>query len=231
MLFHANKSKPRIAVTRRIATSEPAPAMHRRQQFRWLGAVASLVAACALGATVPADAQTQVRRIHTGVSASQETNSAGDIPDSQVFVTYRSSQGYSIKVPEGWSRSEQHGSVRFSDKYNAVQIDVSAQPAAPTVAEVRTDLAAAHKRQPIAVEIVDVRSTALPAGKAVIARLRAESEPNAVTGKAIRLDKEGIHLWRAGQQAVITLSAPAGADNVDQWQLMANSFAWTPPKP
>lgn len=231
MLFHANKCKLRIAVSRRIATGEPAPAMHPRQQHRWLGAAASLIAACALGVTVSAAAQTQVRRIHTGLSASPEVNSAGDIPDSQVFVTYRSSQGYAIKVPEGWVRSEQPGSVRFSDKYNAVRIDVSAQPTAPSVVEVRTDLAAAQKRQSKAFEIVDVRSTALPAGKAVIARLRAESQPNSVTGKAIRLDTENIHLWRAGQQAVITLSAPAGADNVDQWRLMANSFAWTPTKP
>ena len=231
MLLHADKFTPRIAVSQHVPITELAHAMHRRQPLRRLGSALALAAACALSVALPADAQTQVRRIHTGVSSSPEVNSAGDIPDSQVFVTYRSSQGYSIKVPEGWARSEQPGSVRFSDKYNAVRIDVSARAAASTVAEVRADLAATLKQQPKAFEIVDVRSTNLPAGKAVIVRLRAESQPNPVTGKAIRLDSENIHLWRVGQQAVIALSAPAGADNADQWHLMANSFTWTPAKP
>ena len=220
-----------IATAGLAPAGKPLHATKPRRTPRWLGGAAALAAACALGMMVPADAQTQVRTLHTGAPAGAETNSAGDIPDSQVFVTYRSSQGYSIKVPEGWARSEQPGSVRFADKYNAVRIDVSARASAPTVAEVRTDLTATLKRQPKAFEIVDVRSTTLPAGQAVVARLRAQSDPNPVTGKAIRLDQENIHLWRAGQQAVLTLSAPAGADNADQWHLMAHSFAWTPAKP
>ena len=92
----------------------------------------ALAAACALSVALPAVAQTQGRSIHTGVSASPEVNSAGDIPHSQVFVTYRSSPGYSIKVPEGWARSEQPGSVGFSGKYNAVQIDLSARASKPS---------------------------------------------------------------------------------------------------
>jgi hypothetical protein len=179
----------------------------------------------------PADAQTPVRLVHTGMPAGPEVNSAGDIPDSQVFITYRSSKGYAIKVPEGWARSEQPGSVRFSDKYNTVRIDLSPRATAPTVVEVRAEMATMLKQQAKAFKTVDVRSSTLPAGKVVIARFRAESEPNPVTGKAIRLDSENIYLWHAGQQAVITLSAPTGADNVDQWHLMANSFAWTPAKP
>jgi hypothetical protein len=177
------------------------------------------------------DAQTQARLIHTGMPAGPETNSAGDIPDSQVFITYRSSQGYAIKVPEGWARSEQPGSVRFSDKYNTVRIDLSPRATAPTLVEVRAEMATMLKQQAKALKIVDVRSSTLPAGKVVIARFQAESEANPVTGRAIRLDSENIYLWHAGQQAVITLSAPTGADNVDQWHLMANSFAWTPAKP
>lgn len=231
MLLHSDRFTPTLAVSLHVRTSGLARVMHRRQPLRWLGSAVALTAACALSVALPADAQTQGRSIHSGASANPEVNSAGDIPDSQVFVTYRSSQGYSIKVPEGWARSEQPGSVRFSDKYNAVQIDVSARAASPTLAEVRADLAVTLKQQPKGFEIVDVRSTTFPAGKAVVARLRAESKPNPVTGKAIRLDSENVHLWRAGRQAVITLSAPVGADNADQWLLMANSFTWTLAKP
>ncbi len=224
-------SAPAIANARPAATGKAPPATKPRTTLRWFGGTAVLAAACALGVMATADAQTQVRLIHTGMPAGPEVNSAGDIPDSQVFITYRSGQGYAIKVPEGWARSEQPGSVRFSDKYNTVRIDMSARAAAPTVAEVRTEMAATLKQQSKAFKIVEVRSATLPAGKAVIARFLAESEPNPVTGKAIRLDNENIYLWRAGQQAVITLSAPTGADNVDQWRLMANSFAWTLAKP
>ena len=36
-----------------------------------------------------------------------EKNPPGDIPDDQVFVAYTSrAGGYSLKVPEGWARTE-----------------------------------------------------------------------------------------------------------------------------
>ncbi len=37
-------------------------------------------------------------------TAAPEAAVAGDIPDSQAFVGYASSDGYSITVPEGWAR-------------------------------------------------------------------------------------------------------------------------------
>ena len=55
-----------------------------------------------------------------------EHNPPGDIPDTQVFVNYASPLGFTIKVPEGWSRAEQPQSVRFSDKYNTIVVAVSA---------------------------------------------------------------------------------------------------------
>lgn len=32
--------------------------------------------------------------------------------------------------------------------------------------------------------------------------------------------------WRNGTLAILDLAAPAGADNVDQWTMMANSMGW-----
>jgi hypothetical protein len=46
---------------------------------------------------------------------------AGDIPDNQVFVTYRGT-GYSIKVPEGWTQTGHGSTVTFRDKNNVVRI-------------------------------------------------------------------------------------------------------------
>ena len=54
----------------------------------------------------------------------------------------------------------------------------------------------------------------------------SDSERNPVTNKVIRVDNECYFLWKDGKLATLTLSAPAGADNADQWQRVAKSFAW-----
>ena len=155
-----------------------------------------------------------------------EKNPPGDIPDNQAFVEYRSPLGFSIKVPEGWARREQPNDVSFSDKYNRVQVAVSAHPSAPTIASVKANEVGALERSPKAIRLVSVTQLALPAGAVVVAHYGANSDVNPVTNKAIRLDNASYYFWREGKLAVLTLSAPAGADNVDQWQLMAKSFAW-----
>jgi hypothetical protein len=63
------------------------------------------------------------------LQAEANSAAAGDIPDNQVFLTFRNrAAGYSIKHPEGW---EQHGSgkrVTFRDKNNIVRIVVEQGP-------------------------------------------------------------------------------------------------------
>src|SRR5436190_108256 len=64
----------------------------------------------------------------TGGGGAAEAKSAatGDIPDNQVFLTYRNANaGYSIKYPEGWTRQGNAGDVRFEDKDNLVHVVVS----------------------------------------------------------------------------------------------------------
>src|SRR4051794_355078 len=49
-----------------------------------------------------------------------EVNPAGDIPDNQAYVAYAPpGGGFTVKVPEGWSRSSAGGAVVFTDKLNA----------------------------------------------------------------------------------------------------------------
>ena len=150
-----------------------------------------------------------------------EKNPPGDIPDNQAFVEYRSPLGFSIKVPEGWARREQPNDVSFSDKYNRVQVALSTQPSAPTIASVKANEVGALEKSPKAIRLAGVTQLALPAGAVVVAHYGANSDVNPVTNKAIRLDNASYYFWKAGKLAVLTLSAPAGADNVDQWQLMA----------
>jgi hypothetical protein len=155
-----------------------------------------------------------------------EKNPPGDIPDNQAFVEYRSPLGFSIKVPEGWARREQLSDVSFRDKYNHLQVEVSAQPSAPTIASIKANQLSTLEKLPKAIRIASVEQIQLPAGAVVVANYGANSDANAVTNKAIRLESASYYFWKAGKLATLTLSAPAGADNVDQWQLISKSFAW-----
>ena len=118
--------------------------------------------------------------------------------------------------------------MSFSDKYNGLDLEVVARPVAPSVASVRAQEVAALEKGAGAVRVVGVSRRALPAGPAIAVVYQVNSAPNPVTGRAIRLESERLYLWRDGRLATLTLSAPAGADNADQWKLMAWSFAWRP---
>lgn len=159
-------------------------------------------------------------------AAAPEAHSAGDIPDSQVFVPFDSPLGFSIKVPEGWARREGPGMVRFEDKFLSVQVTVARRDAAPTVGAIRSNELAALERSASEVRIVKVESATLPSGPVIKVRYTADSAPNPVTNKLVRQDCVGHYAWKAGQMATVTFCAPAGADNADQWALMARSFRW-----
>ena len=187
----------------------------------------ALALAGAASAAAAAPLQPAARPLPTPQRAiPAEVNPPGDIPDDQAFVTYASPLGFSISVPEGWARLDGADFVAFSDKYNEVRIALSQRPAAPTVAGLQTDELAALRVAPKAIRIADVKKASLPAGAAVVVGYGSNSDPNPVTNKAIRLDNARYFFWKAGKLAVLTLSAPAGADNVDQWRQMARSFAW-----
>src|SRR4029079_2092070 len=68
-----------------------------------------------------------------------EKNPPGDIPDSQVFIDYASPQGFTMKVPEGWARSDRADGASFVDKLDGVILQVAKTDTAPTVASVKTN--------------------------------------------------------------------------------------------
>ena len=156
----------------------------------------------------------------------QEKNPPGDIPDTQVFVVYHSPLGYSLDVPEGWARSDRIDGARFSDKYNAVDIMVTSATAAPTTSSVKNHEAAGLIAAGRAVKIVAVKNVKLQSGSAILMVYSSNSEPNPVTNKQLRLENDRYLIYRRGKLASINLSAPLGADNVDQWKLISNSFRW-----
>jgi hypothetical protein len=159
-------------------------------------------------------------------SAAQEVNPAGDIPDNQVFVAYTLPSGaFGVRVPEGWARSESGGAVTFTDRYNAIRLETESA-AAPTVDSARQTEVPAIRRQNPDMTAVSVSSVTRPAGAAVLITYQATSAQNPVTGRTARIAVERYEFWRAGTEAIVTLSAPVGSDNVDPWRTVTDGFRW-----
>lgn len=142
----------------------------------------------------------------------------GDIPDNQVFVTF-TGPAFSMKTPEGWTRSGSGRTVTFRDKNNIVRV-VTGKGPAPSIASVRHELASlkgAHVENPP----VSLKIGGLPAVRAVYS---TKSAPNSVTGKSVQLIVDRYELGRSGKRATADLGTPVGVDNVDAYRLMIESF-------
>jgi hypothetical protein len=146
-----------------------------------------------------------------------EHSPAGDIPDNQAYVRYTApSTSFSVKVPEGWSRTNAAGAVSFTDKLNTVRLEQRTASGAPTVASAR-------KTEP-AGRVARVQRAAGPGVRVVYF---ARSKPDPVTGKS-RVDTVERYLFfHNGREAVLTLSGPKGADNVDPWRIVTDSLRWS----
>ncbi|MGW4698869.1 hypothetical protein [Streptomyces sp. NPDC004285] len=160
--------------------------------------------------------------------APAESNPAGDIPDSQVYVAYRYDHGgFTVKVPEGWSRTRTaDGEVSFTDKLN--RIELSAAPAAtpPTRQSVNTAVVPTLRARVHGFTLGRITTVSRTAGPAVLVTYEGDGPVDPVTGKAAHDSFERYVFFRNGHQAVVTLSGPTGADNVDPWRTVTDSLRW-----
>lgn len=183
--------------------------------------LAALLSACG-GSTPSAGAP-------SSAASGAEVNPAGDIPDSQVFVAWSPPEGgWSVKVPEGWARTDLTGGASFTDKLNSVTAIAMPADAAPTVASVQDTEMAAVANDTANIDEVSVEQVGLPSGTAVLATYRADAPPDLVTGKVVNDDVLRYSLFKDGTEVVVTLAGPHGADNVDPWKIVSESFVWTP---
>jgi hypothetical protein len=148
---------------------------------------------------------------------------AGNEWDDQVFVTYRSSQGFSLKVPESWTRTETASSVVFEDKHRRIEVSIVNPRASPSAATARAARFATKHR---AVVIHSVRETKLPAGCSIQIRFTSACEPSPGAKKEIGLESVRYLITGFGKIAVLTFCAPAVVQAADLWKLIANSFRW-----
>jgi hypothetical protein len=156
-----------------------------------------------------------------------ETLAAGDIPDSQVYVPFSPAGGaFTVSIPQGWAQSTDGTATVFSDKYNSVRIESKPAPAGVDVASAKAREVPALKSSVPGFALGDVTTVRRSAGTAVLITYAATSVANPVTGKKAALAAERYEFAANGQAVVLTLSGATGADNVDPWKRITDSFRW-----
>jgi hypothetical protein len=156
-----------------------------------------------------------------------ESNPPGDIPDSTVYVAFRSSGGhFAVKVPEGWARTTRPSRVSFASALNSITVQWTAMSSAPTVSSAKSVDVPALRSSQLAFQLESVKAVHLSGGTAIEIVYQVNSKPNPVTGKQYRLVIERFELFKNGQEDVLSLSSPVGADNVDPWRIVSESFRW-----
>lgn len=157
-----------------------------------------------------------------------EINPAGDIPDNQAFVAYTPpGGGYTIKVPEGWGRTSSGGAVTFTDKLNAIRVESRSASTPLTVARASSAAVPRLARTVSGFQPGDVGTVKRRAGTAVRITYLADARADAVTGKTGQDAVERYVFFNKGREAILTLSGPKGADNVDPWKVVTDSLRWS----
>lgn len=159
------------------------------------------------------------------LTAEADSAAAGDIPDNQVFLTFRDSAvPYTMQYPEGWAQSGSGGDVTFKDKNNIVRVTVG-KGSLPTVQQVQAQMtgltgstSSLHSGTPHAVTI--------HGAPAVKVTYTTKSAPSPVTGKSVTLAVDRYYLAHGGRAATVDLGTPQGVDNVDAFRQMIESFRW-----
>jgi hypothetical protein len=190
------------------------------------GAVAA-TAAVALGVAACGSSSKSPSATKTVNPNGPEVSPAGDIPDNQAYVAYAPpSAGFTVKVPEGWSRSTTGGAVTFTDKLNAIRIEAVKAPTALTVGEATRAELPKLARTVKGFTRAKVTAVARKAGKAVRITYLADAGTNSVTGKSGTNAVERYVFFHGGKDVILTLSGPKGADNVDPWRIVTDSVTW-----
>ena len=156
-----------------------------------------------------------------------ETNQAGDIPDNTAYVPFRGSSGrWEVSVPQGWARTSVGNAVVFTDKLNSVRLEDMPAATAPTVDSAKATEIPGIRSSGQGVSLGAVALVHRKGGDAVQIDYSLDSPPDSVTGKVVRDAVERYEFFHNGTELVVTLTGPAGADNVDPWRAVTDSVRW-----
>jgi len=200
-----------------------------------VAAAVLLASGCsAHGSTVSAQGVAQQASVQRQTNQQQpapaEKIPSGDIPDSQQFVTFISKAGhYRLEVPEGWARTNQLGDVSFVSKLDGLSVHLGLMATTPTVSILTDGPVKKLISGGNAVTIRTIVPVTMHGEQAIRLVYDSNSQPDAVTGKRVRLENNMYFFYEGtgGTLAELRMWAPAGADNVDQWRRISSSFTWT----
>ena len=153
-------------------------------------------------------------------SAEAKSAATGDIPDNQVFLTFRNRRRGTRSLPGGLDAEGIGRRRHLQDKDNSVHVAVASGPPA-TVASVRAALAKQKASEPTltAQPPTTVSLKHEPRSRSPT-RSRA---PRPGDRQAALLVVDRYVYSRGGKVATVT-SEPKGVDNVDAYRLISNSF-------
>jgi hypothetical protein len=188
-----------------------------------ISAIVVVLAGCGSTAVAPPGSSTA----SGAAPAVSENNPAGDIPDKQAFVPFTPVGGlFTVSVPEGWARTTEGAATIFTDKLNTVRIETRPAAAAPN-----TESASVYELPVIASSTPNYRAGTVTAvqrnaGQVTLITYQGSSPPDSVSGKTQTDAFERYEYWHAGQEMILTLSGPVGADNIDPWRTVTDSLRW-----
>lgn len=206
--------------------------MTARRTLNLAGAIAATAILAACGGTSAPAASTGGPSPATAASTqpaprATEANPPGDIPDNQAYVKFSpAGGGYSVKTPEGWSRTSTGSATSFTDKLNKIEVSAAAAPTQPTIASVTNADAPSLKITVPKFVMGKVAAVVRGGGGAILLTYQGDSAPDQVTGKVVRDAFERYTFYRAGKRVDLTLSGPTNADNVDPWRIVSDSLRW-----
>ncbi|HEX9481657.1 MAG TPA: PsbP-related protein [Solirubrobacteraceae bacterium] len=177
------------------------------------------------GARPPAVGGAATESTPSALSAEARSAATGDIPDTQVFLTFTNSAArYSMKYPEGWTQSGSGADVTFQDKNNIVHVLVAPGPAA-TLASVTAALGKLKASTP-SLTFTPPAQVRVGSAQAIKATYTTHSAPDPVTGRSVTLIVDRYVLRNGARNATVDLGTQRGVDNVDAYRMMIESFRW-----
>jgi hypothetical protein len=161
----------------------------------------------------------------SALSDEAQSLATGDIPDNQVFLTFRNPRsGYALRYPEGWAQHGIPNGVTFADKNNLIRLTLS-RGVPPTTASVLAELGRERGQQPT-LSYGSPSSVTIAGAPVLKVSYATLSRPSPVTGKRVRLLVDRYVFAHAGRVATLDLGTPSGVDNVDAYRMITRSFQW-----
>jgi hypothetical protein len=203
----------------------------RRRVLLAVGAAALALTAFGCGSSSSSSTSASGNGAQTTTSPSPskpEVSPAGDIPDNQAYVPFTpSGGGFSVKVPEGWSRTAAGTATMFTDKLNTIRVETAPAQAPLTIRDARQTELPKLASSVKGYQAGQVSGVTRSAGPAIRMTYLAAAPANPVTGKTGTNAVERYVFFHKGKDIILTLSGPKGADNVDPWRIVTDSVRWT----